>query len=60
MTQNNLGSAYSDRIKFDRGENIERAIECYQAEERISNGRSNVIKLLYKFGLAMLCPKIGQ
>ncbi|MCC3594323.1 tetratricopeptide repeat protein [Microcoleus sp. PH2017_28_MFU_U_A] len=31
QVQNNLGLAYSDRIKFDRGENIERAIECYQA-----------------------------
>ncbi|TAE19024.1 MAG: hypothetical protein EAZ93_28080 [Oscillatoriales cyanobacterium] len=29
--QNNLAIAYSNRIKFDRGENIERAIECYQA-----------------------------
>jgi tetratricopeptide (TPR) repeat protein len=29
MTQNNLGSAYSDRIIGDRAENIERAIAAY-------------------------------
>ncbi len=29
MTQNNLGNAYSDRIKGDRGENIEQAITAY-------------------------------
>ena len=31
MTQNNLGNAYSDRIRGDRAENIEGAIACYQA-----------------------------
>ncbi|WP_348539976.1 MULTISPECIES: CHAT domain-containing tetratricopeptide repeat protein [Spirulina sp. CCY15215] len=31
MTQNNLGSAYSDRIRGERGENLELAIACYQA-----------------------------
>ncbi|MEG4094160.1 CHAT domain-containing protein, partial [Microcoleus sp. Pol8_D1] len=30
-TQNNLALAYSDRIKGDRGENIERAIAFYEA-----------------------------
>jgi tetratricopeptide (TPR) repeat protein len=29
MTQNNLAIAYSDRIREDRVENIERAIACY-------------------------------
>ncbi|WP_017716261.1 CHAT domain-containing protein [Kamptonema formosum] len=28
-TQNNLGSAYSNRIKGDKAENLELAIECY-------------------------------
>ncbi|MFB2836257.1 CHAT domain-containing protein [Floridanema evergladense] len=31
MTQNNLGNAYSDRIKGERGENLENAIASYQA-----------------------------
>ncbi|MEG4202941.1 CHAT domain-containing protein, partial [Microcoleus sp. Pol7_A1] len=31
MTQNNLASAYSNRIKGERGENIEKAIAFYQA-----------------------------
>jgi len=31
LIQNILAAAYSDRIKFDRGENIEKAIECYLA-----------------------------
>ena len=30
MTQNNLGIAYWERIKEDKGENIEKAIACYQ------------------------------
>ena len=30
MTQNNLASAYCDRIKGDRAENLEQAIKCYQ------------------------------
>jgi hypothetical protein len=29
MTQNNLANAYSDRIREDRAENIEKAIACY-------------------------------
>uniref|UniRef100_UPI00195099B0 CHAT domain-containing protein n=1 Tax=Spirulina sp. CCY15215 TaxID=2767591 RepID=UPI00195099B0 len=29
--QNNLGTAYSDRIRGERGENLELAIACYQA-----------------------------
>ncbi|MFM6004258.1 MAG: hypothetical protein ACKPB7_13450, partial [Sphaerospermopsis kisseleviana] len=29
MTQNNLGNAYKNRIKGDRGENIEQAIAAY-------------------------------
>jgi tetratricopeptide (TPR) repeat protein len=31
MTQNNLGNAYSKRIKGDLAENLERSIECYRA-----------------------------
>jgi CHAT domain-containing protein/tetratricopeptide (TPR) repeat protein len=31
MTQNNLANAYSDRIKGDRADNLERAIGYYQA-----------------------------
>ncbi|MEO0844241.1 MAG: hypothetical protein AAF063_36025, partial [Cyanobacteria bacterium J06643_5] len=30
MTQNNLGIAYSDRIKGDKADNIELAINCFQ------------------------------
>ncbi len=30
MTQNNLGTAYSDRIRGDKGSNLERAIASYQ------------------------------
>ncbi|MGK7924225.1 MAG: CHAT domain-containing protein, partial [Spirulina sp.] len=30
-TQNNLGNAYSDRIRGERGENLESAIACFQA-----------------------------
>ncbi|MCC3466193.1 MAG: tetratricopeptide repeat protein, partial [Microcoleus sp. PH2017_06_SFM_O_A] len=30
MTQNNLANAYSHRIRGDRGENIEKAIACYE------------------------------
>jgi tetratricopeptide (TPR) repeat protein len=30
MTQNNLGAAYSDRIRGDRAENLEKAIAAYQ------------------------------
>ncbi len=29
MTRNNLGNAYSNRIRGDRADNIERAIDCY-------------------------------
>ncbi|MEG4347093.1 hypothetical protein QUB70_28000, partial [Microcoleus sp. A003_D6] len=31
MFQNSLGNAYSDRIKGDRGDNLERAIAFYEA-----------------------------
>ncbi len=31
MTQNNLATAYSDRIKGDKAENIEKAIQSYNA-----------------------------
>jgi tetratricopeptide (TPR) repeat protein len=31
MFQNSLGIKYNDRIRGDRGENIEKAIECYEA-----------------------------
>ncbi|MEO1211820.1 MAG: tetratricopeptide repeat protein, partial [Cyanobacteria bacterium J06638_20] len=31
MTQNNLGTAYSDRIRGERADNLERAIDAYQA-----------------------------
>ncbi|MEB3831371.1 hypothetical protein, partial [Phormidium sp. CCY1219] len=31
MTQNNLGSAYSDLPTGDRAAHLQRAIECYQA-----------------------------
>ncbi|MBK4732539.1 CHAT domain-containing protein [Oxynema sp. CENA135] len=30
-TQNNLGTAYSDRIRGERGENLEEAIACFRA-----------------------------
>ena len=30
MTQNNLATAYNDRIRGDRAENIEQAIEHYE------------------------------
>jgi hypothetical protein len=47
MTQNNLAIAYSDRIKGERGENIEKAIAFYEAA-------------LVKFVPAMLSRKIGR
>jgi hypothetical protein len=31
MTQNNLGLAYSDRIRGKKAENLEQAIQFYQA-----------------------------
>jgi exonuclease VII small subunit len=30
MTQHNLALAYSDRIRGDKAENLERAITCYK------------------------------
>jgi len=36
MTQNNLGSAWSDVPTGDRGENLRRAIDCYDAALRVS------------------------
>ena len=35
MTQNNLGNAYSDLPTGDRGENLRRAIACYEAALRV-------------------------
>ena len=35
MTQNNLGTAYSDLPTGDRGENLRRAIGCYEAALRV-------------------------
>ena len=35
MTQNNLGTAYSDLPTGDRGENLRRAIDCYEAALRV-------------------------
>ena len=35
MTQNNLGIAYSDLPTGDRGENLRRAIACYEAALRV-------------------------
>ena len=34
MTQNNLGTAYGDLPTGNRGENLERAIACYEAAAR--------------------------
>jgi hypothetical protein len=34
MTQNNLGTAYSDLPSGDRGDNLRRAIACYEAAVR--------------------------
>ena len=34
-TQNNLGAAYSDLPVGDRGENLKKAIECYEAALRV-------------------------
>ncbi len=33
-TQNNLGIAYRDLATGDRGDNLKRAIECFQAAAR--------------------------
>ena len=35
MTQNNLGIAYCDLPTGDRGENLRRAIACYEAALRV-------------------------
>ena len=35
MTQNNLGTAYSDLPTGDRGENLRRAIACYESALRV-------------------------
>ncbi|HBE61098.1 MAG TPA: tetratricopeptide repeat-containing protein, partial [Cyanobacteria bacterium UBA11366] len=34
-TQNNLGTAYSDRIKGEKADNIENAIACYREALKI-------------------------
>jgi tetratricopeptide (TPR) repeat protein len=36
-TQNNLGNAYSDRIKGDKAENLEQAIACYRSALKVYN-----------------------
>jgi tetratricopeptide (TPR) repeat protein len=36
MTQNNLGNAYQSLPTGDRGENLQQAIECYQAALQVS------------------------
>jgi hypothetical protein len=46
MTQNNLANAYRNRIKGERGENIEKAIAFYEAA--------------LKFTPALLSRKIGR
>ena len=35
MTQNNLGNAYRNQPTGDRGENLRRAIACYEAALRV-------------------------
>ena len=35
MTQNNLGTAYGDLPTGDRGENLRRAIACYESALRV-------------------------
>jgi CHAT domain-containing protein len=55
MTQNNLGNAYSDRIKGERGENLEGAIACYQAALEVRTREAfpqNHANTLYGLGLA--------
>ena len=37
-TQNNLGIAYADRIRGDRAENLEHAIECYKQALEVPSG----------------------
>ena len=38
MTQNNLANAYSDRIRGDRADNIEQAIEHYHQALKVYDG----------------------
>jgi tetratricopeptide (TPR) repeat protein len=39
MTQNNLGNAYQNLPTGDRGENLQRAIACYEAALRVYTER---------------------
>ncbi|MDY6976381.1 MAG: tetratricopeptide repeat protein [Pseudomonadota bacterium] len=55
MTQNNLGNAYSDRIKGERGDNIEGAIACYQAALEVRTREAfpqNNAETLFNLGVA--------
>ncbi|CCQ67470.1 hypothetical protein CWATWH0402_5340 [Crocosphaera watsonii WH 0402] len=35
MTQNNLGTVYSDRIQGERNQNIEAAIQAYEQSTKV-------------------------
>uniref|UniRef100_UPI0020C34BB9 CHAT domain-containing protein n=1 Tax=Oscillatoria sp. HE19RPO TaxID=2954806 RepID=UPI0020C34BB9 len=54
-TQNNLGAAYSDRIRGERGENLETAIACYEAALQVRTREAfpqDNAETLFNLGLA--------